>query len=486
MIGRTIAPARPPQPRKQSVATGLRALLLAPAAAVLLGAAAPAEPAAPHSPGAPYAARNLADRIVLSPGADPSTEMGVAYRTNLAQAQTEVQIAPAIDGPSLEAGARTLTGTARRIKTENGEALYHQARLTGLAPDTTYAYRVRGAAGWSEWLQFRTASKEFRPFRFIYLGDTQNGILSLGSRVIRQAFHSTASPALVVHAGDLVAQRDDMVHDDEWGEWTQAGGHHFATVPQAPATGNHEYVDDVRPDGSETRRLGPHWPLQFALPGNGAEGVKATTYYTDYQGVRFVVLDGTAAIDLGALEAQTRWLDETLAAPGPRWRIVVFHQPIYTCARPSDTEVLKAAWGPVLERRRVDLVLQGHDHCYSRLSSEAGKADADRRRQAGEAQGPVYVVSVTGSKMYALNDRATTQPDRTAEDTQLYQVVEVGEDRLGFQAFTATGRLYDAFELKRGADGRNRLAESSARLPPARACADGRGPDGPPCTSRGK
>lgn len=65
-------------------------------------------------------------------------------------------------------------------------------------------------------------------------------------------------------------------------------------------------------------------------------------------------------------------------------------------------------------------------------------------------------------------------------------MIEVAQDRLGFQAFTASGRLYDAFELRRGADGRNRLVEGAAVLPPTRACVDGRGPDGPPCTSRGK
>jgi hypothetical protein len=449
-------------------------------------ALAQATPPVPHSPGRPYAARNLADRIVLSPGADPAREMGVAWRTDAAQPDAQLELAPALDGPNLAALAAPHRGTSRPIRTENGDAIYHQVRLSGLTPDSTYAYRVRGAAGWSEWLQFRTAAAEARPFRFIYLGDTQNNILSLGSRTIRQAFQSTASPALVLHAGDLVASRDDLVHDDEWGEWTQAGGYNLATVPQAPAAGNHEYVDKILPDGRETRELGAHWPRQFALPANGAEGVKATTYHFDYQGVRFVILDGTAAIDLGALDTQTRWLEQVLSEPGPKWRVALFHQPIQTCARPEDTQPLNRVWKPVLERHRVDLVLQGHDHCYSRLSSAAGKADSAARSARGEAQGPVYVVSVTGSKMYGLNSRARTQPDRVAEDTQLYQVIEVDGDQLRFRAHTVTGRLYDAFELRRGPDGRNRLVSQPADLPPIRACHDGKGPDGPACTAEPK
>jgi acid phosphatase type 7 len=36
---------------------------------------------------------------------------------------------------------------------------------------------------------------------------------------------------------------------------------------------------------------------------------------------------------------------------------------------------------------------------------------------------------------------------RTAQDTQLYQVVRVENGRLKYEARTARGELYDAFEL---------------------------------------
>ena len=465
----------------------LNIVAMAAALAVSTGAAwaQPAPVQRPHSVGQPYAARNLPDRIVLSAGADAAREMAVAFRTDAAQKTAEAQIATAIDGPQLEARAKPVTGTSMPITTENGQAIYHQVRFAGLEPDSAYVYRVKGSAGWSEWLQFGTAAAEAKPFRFLYLGDTQNNILSLASRVIRQSFHATASPALVVHAGDLVAQRDEKVHDDEWGEWAQAGAYNYSIVPQLPATGNHEYVDTVLAGGGEGRALGPHWSRQFALPGNGAEGVKATTYYVDYQGVRFIALDGTAALDLSALDVQTRWLDATLASSKAKWNVVTFHQPIFTCARPQDTEELKAAWKPVFDKRKVDLVLQGHDHCYSRLTSEAGSAAATAARASGKAQGPVYLVSVTGSKMYGLNDRAGTQPDRIAEDTQLYQVVDVQDDRLQFRTHTASGRLYDGFDLIRRADGSNWLEETGGLIA-QRRCNGAMGPDGIACTARGK
>ncbi|QLF93573.1 metallophosphoesterase family protein [Pseudomonas sp. ABC1] len=446
-----------------------------------------ATPELPRTPGLPYQVSGLADRIVLTPGADPSRQMAISYRTDARQTVSEIQLAPALDGPLLAQRARTLTGeTPRTLRSENGDARYHHVRLDDLQPDQAYVYRVKGHDGWSEWLQFRTAQAGFAPFRFIYLGDVQNDILALASRTVRQALQNTANPALVVHAGDLVSQRDDLAHDDEWGEWSQAGGFHYAQVPQLPAVGNHEYVDHLDDQGHETRLLGPHWPLQFALPRNGAEGAAETSYRVDYQGVRFIVLDGTSALDLGTLERQGRWLDTQLAGSEARWNIVVVHQPLFTCARPEDSEPLKQAWKPILDRHDVDLVLQGHDHCYSRLSHPAGQAQASQRRQAGEPQqGPVYLVSVAGSKMYGLNDRAADQPDRSAEDTQLYQTVEVTAERLEVRSYTVGGHLYDAFDLVRQ-DGHKYLRQPALELLPPRTCEGNQGPDGLPCSARDK
>lgn len=469
-------------------------------AAAMLSTAGAAEPATtgfaivtqtedgapiPRSAGLPYAPKNLPDRIILTPGADPARAMAVAFRTDTAQAESQAQIAVSVDGPTLGEKARLVTGKAMPVDSSYGRALYHQVRFDGLTPDTVYAYRVRGAAGWSEWYQFRTAAAEDKPFRFLYLGDIQNGILTYASRVIRQAFLANGDIRLVAHAGDLVGQRDDLDHDDEWGEWNQAGGYNYASVPQVPATGNHEYVDLIKPDGSESRRLGPYWPAQFALPSNGADPVKATTYYTDFQGVRFIVLDGTAAIDLGSMQAQTEWLDRTLASSKANWNVVLFHQPVFTCARPNDTAEIKAAWKPVFEKRKVDLVLQGHDHCYSRLTGEAGRDANAKARADGSIQGPVYLVSVTGSKMYRLNDRTPWQPDKVAEATELYQIVDVEPKRLKFRTFTASGKLYDGFDLERTAKG-NRLSEIAESTLAARRCTGDVGPDGGACVASGK
>ena len=98
------------------------------------------------------------------------------------------------------------------------------------------------------------------------------------------------------------------------------------------------------------------------------------------------------------------------------------------------------------EQRGVDLVLQGHDHVYG-------------RRAQDNAPTPVFVVSVAGAKQYRLSDEARTTMRPVAEDTQLFQVIRIDGARLRYEARTATGRLYDAFELRDGGAAGKRLLD---------------------------
>jgi predicted phosphodiesterase len=455
------------------------------APAVVVDARGPED--APHAPGRPHAAGTLPDRILLVPGADPAREMFVSWRTDVNQPSAEIELVEMQNAPNFALRARPVPGATTRVVTENGDALHHRASLSGLSPGTAYGYRVKGAGGWSEWHQFRTTANDRRPFRFLYFGDTQNSILEVGALAWRRAILQAGDPALIVHAGDLVASRAEMVHDDEWGEWAAAGGWVLASIPQLAVAGNHEYVDVTLPDGGESRRLGGHWALSFPFPGNGAPGVETTTGVVDWQGVRFILLDGTSALDLGTLESQTRWLEEQLQRPKRDWTVVVMHQPVFTCSRLEDTPDIGPAWRPLFERYRVDLVLQGHDHCYHRLSAPEGRAAGERARRRGAAQGPVYMISVTGAKMYGLHARSLSQADRVAEDTRLFQIIDVAPARLSVRAHLATGELYDAFDLVRQRNGSTRLMEPVTGLPPARRCTGGapdRNADGLPCTVR--
>ena len=75
----------------------------------------------------------------------------------------------------------------------------------------------------------------------------------------------------------------------------------------------------------------------------------------------------------------------------------------------------------------------------------------------------MYVVSVSGPKQYKLTPNKWW--DRAAENTQLYQVISVNGDTLEYRAMTATGELYDAFDLVKQ-DGRpNRMIDRAPDAP---------------------
>lgn len=372
------------------------------------------------------------DRIVATPAQDASTGFSVAWRTDASVQAPLLEIVVAGDSPDMGVPRQVRAGT-RELRTENGLAHHHRADVDALAADTLYAWRVQGGGTWSAWYHMRTAAAPGAPLVLLYFGDTQNKNTSLTTRVVREAMRHAPDARLALFAGDLVSGGDGE-DDNEWGEWFEAGGALPTSMAVAPAPGNHEYSEEFEDTPQERRVLGVHWPLQFALPGNGAPDAGRTTYWFDYQDVRVAVVDGTSALDLGTARAQARWLDGVLADNPRRWSIVVTHQPFYSPRAGRDNDLLREHLLPVIRRHRVDLVLQGHDHVYGRRLDEGGHL-------------PVFAVSVAGAKQYRLSERARGSMAPVAEDTQLFQVLRIDGDRLRYEARTATGRLYDAFEL---------------------------------------
>ena len=401
-----------------------------------------------------YAATGFPDRIVASPAADASQGFAVRWRTDGSVQSPVLEIAPADAGPGFEPITR-ITARSTPLQTENGLSHHHRADVTGLEAGTLYVYRVQGKNTWSAWNQLRTAREATQPMTFLYFGDTQNKNLSHVSRVVRAAQKAAPEADLSLFAGDLVSG-GDQADDSEWGEWFAAVGWLAQETMLAPAIGNHEYFEEFEDTPQERRVMARHWPATFALPGNGAPAARESTYWFDYQSVRFVVLDGTSAMDLGTAQAQAQWLDTVLTANTRPWTIVVVHQPFYSPARGRHNPVLQAALLPVVRRHNVDLVLQGHDHTYG------------RRGEQGQPT-PQFVVSNASPKQYRLSKEALQTMAPVAEDTQLFQVLRIDPQRLHYEALTVTGQVYDAFELQRGTDGSVRLVErEEGRIAPRR------------------
>jgi hypothetical protein len=119
-----------------------------------------------------------------------------------------------------------------------------------------------------------------------------------------------------------------------------------AKIPIVASLGNH----DVGTDGGR-----PVMDL-LGMPGR---------WYTRTIGpVQFTVLDANDP----ANPQQLTFLRESLSTSTTRWKVVVFHQPAFSCGPHGSTAGVDVLWVPLFERYGVDLVLNGHDHDYQRFA----------------------------------------------------------------------------------------------------------------------
>jgi 3',5'-cyclic AMP phosphodiesterase CpdA len=396
------------------------------------------------------------DRVILTWAGDPATSQAVTWRTDVSVTTPVAQLAAAEGGPGFDPvwgrgqfrpeKLRTVRAKTRPLTTAINEALYHSVNFEDLRPRTKYAYRVGDGTNWSEWFHFETPGDTREPFGFIFFGDAQNGIKTLWSRVARGAYSDMPRAKFILHAGDLV---DRGSSDADWGEWHAAAGWINGMVPSVPTPGNHEYTGKAG--------LTEHWRAQFTLPEHGPPGLEATCYFLDVQGVRIVSLNSNEKVN-----EQVPWLETVLALNPNRWTVVTFHHPVYSTARGRDNRHVREAWRPVFDRFGVDLVLQGHDHTYGRTGLMREDNVLSGAFHRGE-RGTVYAVSVSGAKMYPLGD--DFRMHSAAQDTQLYQLVTINGDRLRYEARTATGELFDAFELHKRNNGCNELLDNGVAHP---------------------
>ncbi|MEK6288670.1 MAG: metallophosphoesterase [Acidobacteriota bacterium] len=139
----------------------------------------------------------------------------------------------------------------------------------------------------------------------------------------------------------------------------------------------------------------------------------------------FFMLDST---DFGL--TQTTWLESSLSASKAKWKIAVFHHPIYSSGKQHGSATgLRKRLEPLFTRYRVNVGFSGHDHIYERTKPQ---------------QGIQYFVSGAGGKVRRGDvDRGSGITAASFDDDNHFMVIEIDDNQVSFQAISEAGVVVD-------------------------------------------
>jgi hypothetical protein len=255
-----------------------------------------------------------------------------------------------------------------------------------------------------------------KKLRFVVLGDWGTGDNAQGG-IATQVARSHASSPL-----DFVISAGDNIYPD-------GGGRRFIKNFERPfaallrdqvkfhvVLGNHD-VRDGRSD-----------QCQYPLFNMGGQ-----CYYTLTKGdglCQFFMLDSTD-FDAG----QAAWLESALRASTAKWKVAVFHHPIYSSGKTHGSSLdLRRKLEPLFVKYGVQAVFSGHDHIYERTKP---------------LQGVQYFVTGAGGAV-RRGDVDMKSPFRAAsfDEANHFMQVEIDERQISFQAINNSDLVIDSGTIK--------------------------------------
>ena len=420
-------------------------------------------------------------------GSDPRAALTISWATDGPVRDPVVDIG--VDdgfGRVLTAETRTVPGWAVN---------YHRVTVDGLEAGQAYRYRIRHDGAATPARTMRTAPATPGPFTFAAYGD--QGTTAGAERVA--GVLAAAAPAFTFCLGDLcyadlsggVAPAGHVDHA-AWDRWLAMMSRATATTAAVlPAVGNHEIETGMGAwgyDGFLTR---------IALPGNGLAALP-TTWSARWGNVALVAADANDVsteitrnngVSGGAQQA---WLEETLAGlrtdPAVDWIVVGFHHCVYCTNTLHGSDGGVRRWAPLFDRYGVDLVINGHNHCYERthpLRAGVPVADVAPGGTWGSAGGVTYLCAGGGGgQTFPMSvaplstvtvEGGARVPERAPWSAARYNdhsllLIDVDPGRAGtattltVRAVNATGAEFDRLTLVRRRDRRAVTEPPAARL----------------------
>lgn len=426
------------------------------------------------------------EHVSLTPGAD-ETQLNYAWYSHTVETP-KVRIATKQNMD----GATEFEGTQTEAVTIDGVKYYsNKVIVKNLKADTNYYYQVMQNGKWQDTETYTT--KSFSEFSFLYVGDPQIGASKNQTSTEQEKMVSAGNEVSSSAADNLAARNDghnwnnilnDAVKDHSdvsfivsAGDQVNAGKNEreyaaylgadaLTSLPVATTIGNHDSVSN---------QYSLHFNNPNAFSSKDANYIQGQTeagtdYYYSYGNVLFIVLDTNNYNCATHENVMKKAISENKDA---KWRIVVFHQDIFGSGydhSDSDGMVLRTQLTPLMDKYDIDVVLQGHDHTYSRTYQLQGDGkdhtaygkDVDMKSadyitqnncyqivddtESGTVvnpKGTVYLEanSATGSKFYNLiASKQDYISERSQTWTPSYSVVTVTDNSFSVKTYDASTR----------------------------------------------
>ena len=407
------------------------------------------------------------EQLNVHVGDDAATQVNVTY-TTITDTSTVIAVTKADGGETMYFEGTSYVGL--------GGKYIHEISVNGLEPATEYVYTVGDGFNERDG-KFKTALEQGdeSSFTFAYLADTQvsnaSNAKALGATLAKV---NEKNPDFVYLAGDVT---DKSTNESQWewlfnndGVYSTGGEDMFANNLVAVTQGNHD-----------NNEMYQHI--------NAPEEAGKIVYSFDYGCAKFIILNlESARYDEDARAQQEAYLRDAVkdAKSNGQWTIVGFHKSLYTGASHiTDSDIIAARkfWAPIFAETDVDLVLQGHDHVYSRgfVTAEGENANPTVLEDGTIIQpdAPLYMVGghAGGLKWYSKKNYTVTENDPlalnysfldvnstdTGSDVKKEQVItmlEVSNETISVKttffkyntdedAITTDEYVYDTFTVKR-------------------------------------
>jgi hypothetical protein len=146
--------------------------------------------------------------------------------------------------------------------------------------------------------------------------------------------------------------------------------------------------------------------------------------------IQFYMID-TETLD----HTEEAWIDREMSKSDARWKIPVFHRPIYTSGRyATPARLFRTTLEPIFVRNGVKLALSGHEHFYERTTPQ---------------QGITYFISGGAGSLRRGDIRPTALTARGFDTDYHFMLFEVSRDELFYQAISRDGHSIDSGSIRR-------------------------------------